>query len=179
MELYGGGRFGITIGDITKLEVDGIVNSTNPGFVRGFGVDSAIHEAAGPELAKATAALGNASFGEVRVTPGFQLKAKHVVHVVAPIWKDGQKGEEALLAKAYRAALTAARFQGIKTIAFPAISTGAYAYPYETATRIALETTAAFVKDNPEGFTQIVFCPFTEADGEVYKRLAATILANS
>jgi len=176
MELYRGGRFGITIGDITKLDVDGIVNSTNPGFLRGFGVDSAIHEAAGPELAKATAALGNASFGEVRVTPGFELKAKHVVHVVAPIWKDGSKGEEALLAKTYRAALTAARFQGIRTIAFPAISTGTYAYPFETATRIALETSAAFVRDNPDAFERVVFCPFTEADGDVYKRLAGTLL---
>jgi len=126
----------------------------------------------------ATAALGNATFGEVRVTPGFDLLAKHVVRVVAPIWRDGQKSEEAALAKAYKAALTAARFQGVKTIAFPAISTGAYAYPYETATRIALETCAAFASEDPSAFRQIVFCPFTVADGEVYTRLAATVLAD-
>lgn len=176
MDQYGGGRFAITVGDITKLALDAIVNSTNPGFVRGFGVDAAIHEAAGPELGKATAALGGASFAEARITPGFALPAKHVVHVVAPIWKDGGRGEEALLAKAYKAALTVAMYQGIKTIAFPAISTGAYAYPFELATRIALETAKAFVTDHPKSFTQIVFCPFTPADAVVYRKLAPSIL---
>ena len=178
MELYRGGRFGITIGDITRLEVDALVNSTNPGFDRGFGVDAAIHEAAGPELAKACDALGSAAFGQARVTPGFNLAARHVVHVVAPIWRDGTQGEEAQLAKTYRAALTAAMFNKIKTIAFPAISTGTYAYPFETATRIALETCSAFVNEHPTVFTQVIFCPFTVADGDIYKRLAQAILVD-
>jgi O-acetyl-ADP-ribose deacetylase len=176
MLLYRDGLFAVTVDDITKLALDAIVNSTNPGFVRGFGVDAAIHEAAGPELAKATAGFGQASFGEARITPGFELAAKHVIHVVAPIWKDGEKGELALLEKAYRAALTVALENGVKTVAFPAISTGAYAYPIEVATRVALETSKAFVAEHGGKLTQIVFCPYTDADGEVYQRLAKEIL---
>jgi O-acetyl-ADP-ribose deacetylase (regulator of RNase III) len=177
MEVYRGGLFGVTIGDITKLEVDAIVNSTNPGFTRGFGVDSAIHEAAGPELAKATSELGYATFGEVRVTPGFALPAKQVIHVVAPIWKDGEQGERELLAKTYRNALALAVESGVKTIAFPAISTGAYAYPLEVATRIALETARAFVDEHADKLTQVVFCAYRAQDGEVYQRLAQEIFA--
>lgn len=176
MELFRGGRFGIEVGDITKLSVDAIVNSTNPTFSPGFGVDLAIHNAAGPELAQATARLGIAPFGEARATPGFALPARHVVHVVAPVWKDGQHGEDGLLAVAYRSALTVARDLGARTVAFPAISTGAYAYPIETATRIALETCAAFDREFPDAFDRLVFAPFTEADGEVYVRLAKATL---
>ncbi len=177
MELYRGGLFGVTVGDITKLTVDAIVNSTNPGFVRGFGVDAAIHEAAGPELAKATSAFGQAPFGDARITPGFELQAKHVIHVVAPIWKDGEKGEVALLEKAYRNALQLAVDNGVKTLAFPAISTGAYAYPIEVATKTALETARAFTDENAGKLTQIVFCPYTDKDAEVYKRLAQELFA--
>ena len=177
MELYRDGKFGVTIGDITKLEVDAIINSTNQGFVRGFGVDAAIHEAAGPELAKATATLGHAGFGEARITEGFELPAKHVIHVVAPVWKDGAQGEEELLKKAYRSALTVALEAGAKTVAFPAISTGTYAFPLEVATRIALETTKVFVDARPDAFSQVFFCPFSAEDGATYNQLAKTILA--
>jgi O-acetyl-ADP-ribose deacetylase (regulator of RNase III) len=176
MELYQGGKFAVTVGDITKLEVDAIVNSTNPGFVRGFGVDHAIHEAAGPELEKATAGLGHASFGEARITAGFELPAKHVIHVVSPVWKDGHKGEEAQLEKAYREALGVAASNDVKTVAFPAISTGTYAFPIENATRIALTTTKAFVDEQPDRFTQVIFCAYNARDGEVYNRLARSIL---
>ena len=177
MELYRAGLFAVTVGDITKLAVDAIVNSTNPGFTRGIGVDAAIHEAAGPEFARANAALGTAVFGEARITPGFLLPAKHVIHVVAPIWRDGHQGEAALLAKTYRAALKAAYFNGVKTIALPAISTGTYAFPLEEATRIALETARDFVRERPGRLERIIFCPFTAADGAVYTRLASAILA--
>ncbi len=177
MESYRGGRFGITVGDITKVPVDAIVNSTNQGFAAGFGVDFAIREAAGPEMNKACAALGSAGFAEARVTPGFALQAKHVVHVVAPIYKGGDKGEVDLLAKAYTNALDAARGVGAKSIAFPAISTGTYAFPIEQAAGIALEAAKAYADANPDAFEQIVFVPYTAADGEVYTRLAATTFA--
>lgn len=177
MELYGDGKYAVSVGDITKLEADAIINSTNPGFVRGFGVDLAIHEAAGPELAKATAELGHAGFGEARVTGGFELPAKHVIHVVAPVWKDGAQGEEELLKKAYRSALTVALEAGARTVAFPAISTGTYAFPIEAATRIALETVKSFVDEHPDAFTQVIFCPFSAEDGAVYSRLAKSTFA--
>ena len=176
MELFRGGLFAITTGDITKHAVDAIVNSTNPTFTRSFGVDSAIHEAAGPKLAAACAKLGTAAFGEARITEGFDLPAKHVVHVVAPVWHDGTKGELELLAKAYRSALTVARDNGVKTIAFPAISTGTYAYPFEQATEVAIKTCAAFVAEDADAFERIIFCPFTAVDTTVYMKVATAHL---
>ena len=172
MDLFRGGRFGIVTGDITKLSVDAIVNSTNPGFARGFGVDAAIHEAAGPELLAACAELGTGAFGDARITPGFRLPAKHVVHVVAPVWRGGDQGELEQLGKTYRAALEVASINGVRTIAFPAISTGAYAFPFEQAAEVAVASCVAYAKEHARAFKRIVWCAFTPDDAGIYRRVA-------
>ncbi|MFO0745179.1 MAG: macro domain-containing protein [Myxococcota bacterium] len=177
MKLYRGGKFGITVGDITKLKLDAIVNSTNPQLANGFGVDAAIHSAAGPELDAACAAIGGANFGEAKITPGFRLPAKHIIHVVAPIWRDGHYNEEDELDRIYDTALELGRQNGVKTIAFPAISTGTYAFPMELATSIALTSCVVYDQTYPNAYTRIVFCPFTNEDAEVYYRLAERFLA--
>ncbi|MBA4491375.1 O-acetyl-ADP-ribose deacetylase [Paracoccus sp. S1E-3] len=127
-------------GDITTLDVDAIVNAANASLLGGGGVDGAIHRAAGPELLAECRALGGCPTGEARITGGYALPARHVVHTVGPVWKGGGAGEDELLASAYRSSLTLAREQGLKTIAFPAISTGIYGFPAERAARIAVET---------------------------------------
>ena len=120
--------------DITTLDVDAIDNAANAALRPGGGVDGAIHRAAGPELARACAAIGGCPTGEARITPGFGLKARHVIHAVGPVWQGGGAGEAELLADAYRASLVLARDHGCASVAFPAISTGVYGYPLEAAT---------------------------------------------
>lgn len=126
--------------DITTLDVDAIVNAANEWLTPGGGVSGAIHRAAGPELAAACAAIGHCPTGEARITPGFRLKARHVIHAVGPVWHGGRRGEPDLLAGAYRASLARLREAGGRSIAFPAISTGIYGYPLREATRIAVAT---------------------------------------
>ena len=130
--------------DITTLEVDAIVNAANSDLIPGGGVDGAINRAAGPELARAMRAIGGCPTGEARITAGFDLPAKYVIHAVGPIWQGGGHGEARLLASAYWWSLELARDNEIKTIAFPAISTGVYGYPLARATRTAVETVRAF-----------------------------------
>jgi O-acetyl-ADP-ribose deacetylase (regulator of RNase III) len=127
--------------DITTLKLDAIVNAANEQLAPGGGVCGAIHRAAGPELARACAALAPCPTGDARVTPGFRLPAKFVLHAVGPVWHGGNAGEPELLASAYRAALRLARAQGLRSLAFPAISTGIYGYPLQAATDIAVQTT--------------------------------------
>lgn len=126
--------------DITTLDVDAIVNAANEALASGGGVCGAIHRAAGPELARACAAIGGCPTGEARITPGFDLKARYVIHAVGPVWHGGSAGEAGLLASAYRSSLTLAEENGLTSIAFPAISTGIYGYPLEAATAIAVRT---------------------------------------
>ena len=133
--------------DITTLAVDAIVNAANDALIPGGGVDGAINRAAGPELARAMRALGGCPTGEARVTPGFRLLAKYVIHAVGPIWEGGDRGEAELLASAYRSALVLARERGCRSIAFPAISTGVYGYPHDRATTIAVETCRTFAAE--------------------------------
>ncbi|HZF76352.1 MAG TPA: O-acetyl-ADP-ribose deacetylase [Acetobacteraceae bacterium] len=128
------------MGDITTLDVDAVVTAANEGLRGGGGVDGAVHRAAGPELLAACRALGGCPTGEARITPGFRLKARHVVHAVGPVWRGGGAGEAGLLASAYRASLALLREAGGRSIAFPAISTGIYGYPPVEATRIAVAT---------------------------------------
>jgi O-acetyl-ADP-ribose deacetylase (regulator of RNase III) len=128
------------IADITTLAVDAIVNAANEQLAPGGGVCGAIHRAAGPELARACAAVGPCPTGEARLTPGFRLPARFVLHAVGPVWHGGTAGEPELLAGAYRATLRLAREHGLQSIAFPAISTGIYGYPLDLATAVALET---------------------------------------
>jgi O-acetyl-ADP-ribose deacetylase (regulator of RNase III) len=152
-------RIEIVEGDITRLEVDAIVNAANKSLLGGGGVDGAIHRAAGPELRAACATLGGCDTGEAKITPGFKLPARYVIHTVGPVWGGGERGEDRLLAACYRNALALALEHGLASIAYPAISTGAYGFPPDRAARIALRTVLATLRDN-ETIERVVFCCF-------------------
>lgn len=137
----------IKIGDITKEDTDAIVNAANKSLLGGGGVDGAIHRAAGPELLTESAKLGGCPPGEARVTKGYRLPAKFVIHTVGPIWRGGGRGEEKILASAYQSSLELAVGIGARTVAFPAISTGVYHFPPRRAAEIAVRTVAAFLAD--------------------------------
>ena len=141
-------RIEIVEGDITRLDVDAIVNAANNSLLGGGGVDGAIHRAAGPELREACAQLGGCETGEAKITPGFSLPARYVIHTVGPVWGGGERGEDRLLAACYRNALALALEHGLASIAYPAISTGAYGFPPDRAALIALRTVLAALGDN-------------------------------
>lgn len=164
----------IVEGDITALAVDAIVNAANPSLMGGGGVDWAIHNAAGPELKEACRPLRGCHTGDAKITPGFQLKAKYVIHTVGPVWNNGTQAEEVLLASAYRRSLEVAVENGLKTIAFPSISTGAYRFPFDKATEIALQTMSDFLKSH-ENFGEITFVAFGRKDYEQMLRVAKNI----
>ena len=152
-------------GDITKLAVDAIVNAAHESLLGGGGVDGAIHDAAGPELVEHCRTLGGCRTGEAKITPGFNLPAKFVIHTVGPVYHGGGQGEPELLASCYRRSLEIAASAGLGTIAFPAISTGVYGYPFKAATEIAFETTAGFLEsDSSVEHVTLVF--FGAADYE-------------
>jgi O-acetyl-ADP-ribose deacetylase (regulator of RNase III) len=156
--------------DITALAVDAIVNAANSSLLGGGGVDGAIHRAAGPELVAACRLLHGCDTGEAKMTPGYRLPAKFVIHTVGPVWQGGHAGEAALLAACYRNSLAIAEEQGLSSIAFPAISSGVYGYPKDEAARIAVDTVRAF---NAKSLREVVFCCFSEEDRERYERLIA------
>jgi glutamate-1-semialdehyde 2,1-aminomutase len=163
-------------GDITGLEVDAIVNAANERLAPGGGVCGAIHRAAGLELARACAAIGSCPTGEARLTPGFQLPARFVIHAVGPVWQGGKAGEEKLLASCYRASLDLAAENGLSRIAFPAISTGIYGFPLEQAARIAIATVHAGLERH-KGIERVVFCCFGEEATAVYRKLLTESVA--
>ncbi len=157
------------LADITTLSVDAIVNAANSALLPGGGVCGAIHAAAGPELAAACAAVAPCPTGEARITPGFRLPAKYVIHAVGPIWQGGGANEQELLAGAYRSSIALARERGLKSIAFPAISTGIYGYPLQEATRVAVATVREAVRHDPGSIERVIFACFNRPALEAYR----------
>ena len=160
----------IVRGDITRLNVDAIVNAANRSLLGGGGVDGAIHRAAGPELLKACELLNGCNTGDAKITPGFRLPSKHVIHAVGPVWNGGNYNEKELLASCYRQSLRIASENCIKTIAFPNISTGVYCFPKPEAALIAFETVQPFLTDHPE-IDKVIFCCFDEENFDIYNNL--------
>jgi O-acetyl-ADP-ribose deacetylase (regulator of RNase III) len=154
-------RLAVVDGDITRIDADAIVNAANESLLGGGGVDGAIHRAAGPRLLEACRALGGCRTGEARITPGFDLRARHVIHTVGPVWRGGGCGEAALLASCYRESLALAARHGLQSVAFPSVSTGAYGYPLAEATAIAVTEVARFLASSPvpERVTFVAFGP--------------------
>ncbi len=164
-------RLSLHLGDITKLEIDAIVNAANSSLLGGGGVDGAIHRAAGPELAIECRMLNGCKTGDAKITKGFKLPAKHVIHTVGPVWNGGAAGEPELLASCYRRSLELAAGHSLPRIAFPAISTGIYRFPPEEAARIAVHTTADFLSSEAI-IDEVIFCCF---DSESLARHEAAI----
>ncbi len=152
-------RIEIVEGDITRLDVDAIVNAANKTLLGGGGVDGAIHRAAGPELRDACKQLGGCETGEAKITPGFALPARYVIHTVGPVWGGGERGENRLLANCYRNSLALAQAHGLASIAYPAISTGAYGFPPDRAALIALRTVLDSL-ERAATIERVVFCCF-------------------
>ena len=153
--------------DIVTLQVDAIVNAANTALLGGGGVDGAIHRAAGPELLAECRTLGGCRTGEAKITRGYRLAAKHVIHTVGPVWNGGKRGEPELLTSCYRASLVLAHEHHLKTIAFPAISCGVYGYPFEQAVGIAVRETHAFLSAHPD-FEKIIFACFDRGALDLY-----------
>ncbi|QND59448.1 O-acetyl-ADP-ribose deacetylase [Mesorhizobium huakuii] len=167
-------RLRIHIGDITKLDVDAIVNAANSSLLGGGGVDGAIHRAAGRELEFECRMLNGCKVGDAKITKGYKLPARHIIHTVGPVWLGGGKGEAELLASCYRRSLELAAANGCRTVAFPAISTGVYRYPKDEATEIAVSTVSMVVeeKNMPE---TVIFCCFDEQTAQLYRRTVAAL----
>lgn len=156
--------------DITTLHTDAIVNAANTSLLGGGGVDGAIHRAAGPELVQACRLLGGCQVGDAKITRGYRLPAAFVIHTVGPIWRGGANGEPELLASCYRRSLELADAHGIRSIAFPGISTGAYHYPVAQAAEVAVRAVSAYLAGG-SSVLEVVFCCFSAADLRVYQQL--------
>lgn len=164
----GSSRLILKQGDIVKEETEAIVNAANESLLGGGGVDGAIHRVGGPQILEECKKIGGCRTGNAVITSGGKLRARYVIHTVGPVFRGGGRGEPELLASCYRRSLEVASVQGIKSLAFPSISTGAYSYPIESASRIALKTVADFLKGHPE-IQEARFVLFSSKDLEVYK----------
>jgi O-acetyl-ADP-ribose deacetylase (regulator of RNase III) len=177
----GRGKLRLVQGDITRMETDAIVNAANPSLMGGGGVDGAIHREGGPKILeeckriRATEWPNGLPTGKAVITTGGNLKAKYVIHTVGPVWYGGDRGEPELLADAYRNSLKLAVSKGLKTIAFPSISTGAYGYPIEKASRIAIKTVKEFL-EKEDKLEEVIFVLFSKSNFEVYAEAAREIL---
>lgn len=158
-------------GDITKIKADAIVNAANESLLGGGGVDGAIHSAAGPELLKECEALGGCRTGEAKITKGYNLPAKFIIHTVGPVYGFADGKEAELLARCYRRCLELAWDRRIRTVAFCAISTGAYGYPKKAAAEIAVKTVKNYIKDHPDAFKELIFVQFDQENNAIYERL--------
>jgi O-acetyl-ADP-ribose deacetylase (regulator of RNase III) len=162
----GPARLEVIVADITTLAVDAIVNAANTSLLGGGGVDGAIHRAAGRELLKECETLGGCATGSAKITRGYRLPAKHVIHAVGPVWNGGKRGEDDLLAGCYRTAIELASANGLHSIAFPAISTGVYRFPADRAARIAVGTVVSELSSDPRSIMQVMFCCFSKESAE-------------
>jgi O-acetyl-ADP-ribose deacetylase (regulator of RNase III) len=162
-------RLEVCVADITTLAVDAIVNAANRSLAGGGGVDGAIHRAAGAGLLAECRGLGGCPTGSAKITGGHALKAKHVIHAVGPVWGGGDGDEDALLGSCYRVSLALAAERSLRSIAFPAISTGIYGFPPDRAARIAVSTVVSEIRSGPGSIEQIVFCCFSQAAAEHYR----------
>ena len=160
-------RIELIQGDITEQNVEAVVNAANSSLLGGGGVDGAIHRAAGPELLEECRKLGGCVTGQAKITRGYKLAARHVIHTVGPVWHGGRQGEDELLADCYRNSLRLAEKYKLKSVAFPSISTGAYSFPIERASRIALETVGEYLKKSRE-IERVVFVCYSKEDLKAY-----------
>jgi O-acetyl-ADP-ribose deacetylase (regulator of RNase III) len=171
----GNTQLDVVVADITTLDVQAIVNAANGSLLGGGGVDGAIHRAAGPELLAECKTLGGCDTGSAKITRGYRLKARYIIHAVGPVWNGGGSDEEALLASCYRTALDLAAAHALTSIAYPAISTGVYRFPADLAARIAVGTVASEIAARPRGITRVVFCCFASESAEHHKEAFAEL----
>ena len=160
----------VALGNIVQMEFDAIVNAANSSLLGGGGVDGAIHKAAGPDLVHECRLLGGCKTGEVKVSKGYNLKAEHIIHTVGPVWQDGNRGEEKLLAQCYAKSIRAANEIGATSIGFPAISTGRYRFPLEKAATTAVTSVRAELASGPSSLTRVVFVCFDQTANDAFSR---------